>query len=90
VIVAIPLLAAGLLISAEIMFSALRRGAKPPSAGGPQRIAWLAGLGLGAIGVSALVLLAATVPVGRSVAITIIGTAAAVSVVVGLSLLSRR
>jgi hypothetical protein len=49
------------------------------------RIAWLAACGLGAIAVSVLVSLAATIAVGRSLPMTIAGTVAAVVIIGVLS-----
>ena len=81
---AVPLIAGGLLALAELGFS-FGRGAKEPHAGILATLAWAAGAGLGGIVVSALVLLAATAPVARSLGVTVAGTAAAVIVVVTLS-----
>ncbi len=81
-----PLVAGGVFVAAEGVFLAAARGAEPkPEA--LRGIAWLVAAGLGAIAVSALVLVIATVPIGRSLLVTIIGTIAAVSVV---ALLTRR
>jgi hypothetical protein len=81
-----PLVAGGLLTASEGVFLAAARGTVPKPE--PARAAaWLATVALGAIAVSALVLVIATVPLGRSLLATIAGTAAAVGVV---ALLSRR
>lgn len=65
----VPAIAAALLVSAEALL-------------GPRRdAAWFAGLALAAVVVASVVLLAATVPVGRSVGLTIAGTAAAVAAI---------
>jgi hypothetical protein len=81
-----PLVAGGVFVAAEGVFLAAARGAEPkPEA--LRGVTWLVSAGLGAIAVSALVLVIATVPVGRSLLVTIIGTIAAVSVV---ALLTRR
>ena len=87
--VALPLLAGGLLALAELLFSASQPAGEP----GPEplrRVAWAACVGLGGIVASALVLLAATTHVGRSLPMTIAGTAAAVSAVALLSRARRR
>jgi hypothetical protein len=81
-----PLVAGGLFTAAEGVFLAATRGTVPKPE--PTRsVAWLATVALGAIAVSALVLVIATVPIGRSLLATIVGTAAAVGLV---ALLSRR
>ena len=81
-----PLVAGGVFVAAEGVFIAAARGAEPkPEA--LRGIAWLVTAGLGAIAVSALVLVVATAPVGRSLLVTIIGTVSAVAVV---RLLTRR
>ncbi len=81
-----PLVAGGLFVAGEGVFLAAARGAVPKA--DPSRAAgWLTAAGLGAIASSALVLLLATVAIGRSLLVTIVGTAAAVGVV---ALLSRR
>jgi len=79
-----PLVAGGLFVAAEGVFIAAARGAVPKPE--PARaLAWLTASGLGAIACSALVLVLATVAIGRSLLITIVGTAAAVGVVALLS-----
>lgn len=81
-----PLVAGAVFVAAEGVFLAAARGTEPkPEA--RRGIAWLVTAGLGAIAVSALVLVVATAPVGRSLLATIIGTVAAVGVV---GLLTRR
>jgi hypothetical protein len=85
----VPLLAGGLLALAELAFSF----GQPDEDPGPRvirRLTWAAGAGVGGILVSALVLLAATVGVARSVPMTVGGTAAAVIVVALLSRAVRR
>jgi hypothetical protein len=75
-----PLVAGGVFVAAEGVFLAAERGTEPkPEA--RREIAWLVAAGLGAIAVSALVLVVATAPVGRSLLVTIIGTVSAVAVV---------
>ena len=79
-----PLVAGGLFVAAEGVFLAAGRGAVPKP--DPSRAAtWLTAAGLGAIATSALVLLLATVAIGRSLLVTIVGTVAAVIVVAMLS-----
>ncbi len=73
----VPLLAGGLLALAEARFS-VRRPAGDPL---PARAAWIAAVGLGGVSASAVVLIAASPHVGRSVWLTAAGTAAAVLVV---------
>ena len=81
-----PLVAGGVFVAAEGVFLAAGRGTEPkPEA--LRGIGWLVTAGLGAIAVSALVLVVATAPVGRSLLVTIIGTVAAVGVV---GILTRR
>ena len=81
---ATPLIAGGVLAVAELVFSLLRREGDPKPAA-LHRIVCAAGAAAGAVVVSALVLLAATAHVGRSLPMTIAGTAAAVIAVVLLS-----
>jgi FtsH-binding integral membrane protein len=81
-----PLVAGGVFVAAEGVFLAAARGTEPKS-DARRGIAWLVTAGLGAIAVSALVLVIATAPVERSLLVTIIGTVAAVGVV---GLLTRR
>jgi hypothetical protein len=86
---AIPLIAAGLLALAELVHLMLRREGSPePSVW--RRIASAAGAGAGAAVVAALLLLAATVHVGRSLAMTIAGTVTAVTAIALLSRTSSR
>lgn len=81
----VPLIAGGLLALAELAFS-LGQQDEDSRFGVLGRLVWAAGAGLGGIVVSALVLLAATANVARSLPITVGGTAAAV---IGVALLSR-
>ena len=76
-----PLLAGGLLLCGELGYSIADRGPRPP-----HFFAWLAGLASAGVIVSSVVLLVATIGVGRSAAMTFAGTAAAV---VAVSVLSR-
>lgn len=70
-------IAAALLLCAEVV-------------SGPRRdLAWLGGVGIAAVAIAALVQLAATVAVGRSVGITVAGMAAAVAAIGLLRLLLR-
>lgn len=70
-------IAAALLVCAEVL-------------AGPRRdLAWLGSVAIGAVVVSAVVQLAATVAVGRSVGITVAGMAAAVAAIGLLRLLLR-
>lgn len=73
----VPLLAGGLLAIAELAFS---RG----------RVAWSAIVGLGGVVVGAIVLAAAEPNVGRSVPLTLAGTAAAVGALAIVRALARR
>lgn len=84
----VPLLAGGLLALAELAFSFGSRDEDSRS-GVLGRLAWAAGAGLGGIFVAALVLIAATAHVARSLPMTVGGTAAAVIVVALLSRASR-
>jgi hypothetical protein len=71
----VPAIAAAILICAEAL-------------SGPRRDpAWLAGVAIAAVVICAVVELAATVAVGRSVGLTVAGTAAAVAAVGLLRLL---
>ena len=70
-----PLLAAALLVLGELVF---------PSRRDP---AWLVGVAAAALAISAVVLLAATAHVGRSLALTVTGTVAAVAAVAVFRLL---
>jgi hypothetical protein len=82
---ATPLIAGALLALAELLFSVLQPAGEP--APGPlRRIASGVAEGLGGVLVSALVLLAATPHVGRSLLLTIVGTLAGL---LAISLLSR-
>lgn len=74
----VPVVAAALLVCAEAFT-------------GPRRDpAWLGGVALTAAAVAAVVLLAATVDVTRSVGLTVVGMAAAVAAVALLRVLQRR
>jgi hypothetical protein len=86
---AVPLIAGALLALAELGFS-FGPGTDEPGARILPRLAWAAGAGLGGTVASALVLLAATAPVARSLGVTVAGTAAAVIVVAMLSRAWRR
>jgi hypothetical protein len=81
-----PLVAAALMSCGEAVFLAIEGGRAYVG----RRILWLAGTALGSITVSAIVLVVATIHLGRSVATTIVGTVAAVAVVALLSALSAR
>jgi hypothetical protein len=85
----VPLVAGGLLALAELGFSS-GPGPEEPHASILPRLAWAAAAGLGGTVVSALVLLAATAHVARSLGVTVAGTAAAVIVVAMLSQAWRR
>ena len=76
----VPLIAGGVLALAELAFS-FRSRDEDQRAGTLGQLAWAAAAGLGGIFVAALVLLIATANVARSVPMTLIGTAAAVTVV---------
>jgi predicted phage tail protein len=86
---AVPLTAGALLALAELGFS-FGPQAEEARAGILPRLAWAAAAGLGGTVVSALVLLAATAHVARSLGVTVAGTAAAVIVVAMLSQAWRR
>ena len=73
----VPAIAAALLLCAEA------------STGPTRDPAWLAGAGIVAVAIAAVVLLAATAPVGRSVGLTVAGAVAAVAAVGLLRLLLR-
>jgi hypothetical protein len=77
---AVPLFAGAAVGLAELAFTLLGRVGEPrvPLL---RRLAWPMCVGLGGIVVSALVLLVASFHVGRSVGVTILGTAAAVAAV---------
>jgi peptidoglycan/LPS O-acetylase OafA/YrhL len=84
-----PLLAGGVLVCAEGVFLAIaRRRTERPER--QRRLGWLVGVGLGGIAVSAVVLLAASFDVGRSLAMTIAGTLAGVGVIALLRVRSPR
>lgn len=85
----VPLIAGGLLALAELAFSLGQRD-HDSRHGSLGWLAWAAGAGLGGIVVSALVLLAATPNVARSLPLTVGGTAAAVIVVAVLSRAAKR
>jgi hypothetical protein len=85
----IPLIAGGSLALTEIAFS-FARNAEDATSHILSRLAWAAGAGLGGTVASALVLLAATPHVARSLLLTVGGTAAAVIVVAILSEAWRR
>jgi hypothetical protein len=85
----IPLIAGGLLALMEIAFS-FAQTTEDTTAGILPRLAWAAGAGLGGTAASALVLLAATPHVARSLLLTVAGTTAAVVVVAILSQAWRR
>jgi hypothetical protein len=82
---AVPLIAGAMLGVAEFAFAVLQRGGEP-APGLLTRIAGAAAVGLGGVLVSALVLLAATPNVGRSLPLTIVGTLAGLG---AIGLLSR-
>lgn len=73
----VPAIAAALLLCAEALAGPRR---DPP---------WLAGVGIAAVAIAAVVMLAATAAVGRSVALTVAGAAAAVAAVGLLRFLLR-
>lgn len=74
----VPAIAAALLVSAEAL-------------SGPRRdLAWLGAVAIAAVAISAVVVLAATAAVGRSVGLTIAGMAAAVAAIGLLRVLLRR
>lgn len=81
----VPLIAGSALFLAELAFSVLQP-ASDPKPGALQRIVWAAAAGLGGVVVAALVLLAATPHVGRSLLVTVAGTVAAL---IAVGLLSR-
>jgi len=81
----VPLIAGGLLALAELGFSFGKRDERDSRSRVLGRLAWAAAAGLGGIFVAALVLIAATANVARSVLMTVAGTAAAVVVVAVLS-----
>lgn len=85
----VALIAGGLLALAELAFSALQPPGEP-GVGLLRRLVLAAAAGLGGVCVSALVLLASTPHVGRSLLLTIGGTLAAVVVIGTLSRLSQR
>lgn len=73
----VPAIAAALLICAEALT-------------GPRRDpTWLGGVGIAAVAIAAVIVLAATAAVGRSVALTVAGAAAAVAAVGLLRFLLR-
>ena len=73
----VPAIAAALLVCAEALT-------------GPRRDpAWLAGVGIAAVAIAAVVVLAATAAVGRSIGLTVAGAAAAVAAVGLLRFLLR-
>lgn len=86
----VPLIAGGLLALAEVGFSFGKRHEQDSRSRLLGRVAWAATAGLGGIFVSALVLIAASADVARSVLMTVGGTAAAVIVVAVLSRASGR
>lgn len=74
----VPAIAAALLLCAEAL-------------SGPRRdLAWLGAVAIAAVAISAVVVLAATAAVGRSVGLTIAGMAAAVAAIGLLRVLLRR
>jgi hypothetical protein len=75
----VPFIAGAALALAELAFSLFQ----PVGERGLRRLVWAAAAGFGGVLVSALVLLAATPDVGRSLLLTVVGTLAAL-VVVGL------
>jgi hypothetical protein len=82
----VPFAAAGLLLAAELC-SWLLGGRRATGSGAAQWIAWaaaVAAVAAGALACSALVLIAASPHVGRSVPITAAGGLAAVALVWGL------
>ena len=79
----VPFAAAGLLLAAELC-SWLLGGRRATGTGAAQWIAWAAAVAAGALACSALVLIAASPHVGRSVPITAAGGLAAVALVWGL------
>jgi len=82
-----PLYAAGLLLTAELAFDGLERSVVRSEAEVvARRGLQLAGLAVGAVAVGSVVLAAATIPVGGSVALTVLGVAAAT---LALALIAR-
>jgi hypothetical protein len=86
---AVPLIAGAALGLSELGFSFLQ-AAGNPRLGMLRRLAWSAAAGIGGVIAAALVLLAATAQVARSLPTTIAGTVAAVAVVAVLSRAWRR
>ena len=86
-----PLYAAGLLLTAELAFDGLERTVVRPEAEvSARRGLQLAGLALGAIATGAVVLAAASVPVGGNVALTALGVAAAILALLLITRLAAR
>jgi hypothetical protein len=82
-----PLYAAGLLLTAELAFDGLERSVvRSETEVVARRGIQLAVLAVGAVAVGTIVLAAATIPVGGSVALTLLGVAAAT---VALALIAR-
>jgi hypothetical protein len=82
-----PLYAAGLLLTAELAFDGLERSVvRSESEVVARRGIQLALLAVGAVAGGTIVLAAATIPVGGSVALTLVGVAAAT---VALALIAR-
>lgn len=81
----VPLIAGAALALSELAFSVLRGGGEP-TPGALTQITAAVAAGLGGVLVSALVLLAATPHVGRSLPLTVAGTLAGLA---AISLLSR-
>jgi hypothetical protein len=78
-IVTAPLLGGALLVGVEAAFAAAARDESWRS-GLPRTATWLLAAGLGAVAVGALVLVATTVHLARSLPLTIAGTLAVVGV----------
>ncbi len=76
-----PIVGGGLLLTAELAFDSLEpEVGRPESTAVLSRVIVLTGVTLGAIGVGALVLGAASVPLSGGIGLTIVGAAAAVLV----------
>jgi hypothetical protein len=85
----VPFIAGGALALAELAFAVFQPADKR-RLGLLRRIGWAAAAGVGGVFVSAVVLLAATPHVGRSLLLTIAGTLAGLVVIGSLSRSWRR
>ena len=86
---AVPFIAGGALALAELAFSVFQPAGEP-GPGAFRRLVWAVAAGLGGVLVSAIVLLAATPHVPRSLLVTIVGTLAGLAVIWLLSRLWSR